>query len=117
MNYDKVMMMMRGWYGSFLVFTNSVVSACCNGNVRIIEPEYFSPTTLTFLRRLHSQFSFKFRSIVVELVLSCLMSLHFKLLRRSFSLRNNVTEIKEDKNVPNLFRESVGLGCTASKIL
>lgn len=40
------------------------------------------------------------------------MSLNFKLLRRSFSLRNNVPEDKEDKNVTNSFKAS-----TPSKIV
>ncbi|KAJ6636312.1 Ankyrin repeat and fibronectin type-III domain-containing protein 1 [Pseudolycoriella hygida] len=35
------------------------------------------------------------------------MILNFKSLRRSFSLKNNVSEDKEDKNVTNLLKESV----------
>lgn len=36
------------------------------------------------------------------------MSLNFKLLKRSFSLRNNVTDDKDDNKVSNLLKESLG---------
>lgn len=44
------------------------------------------------------------------------MSLNFKLLKRSFSLRNNATDDdKEDKKVSNLLKESIGFNYTPSK--